>query len=305
MAENPVTSDFWKTLDGNSPRIIAHRGASGHRPEHSPEAFALAFAQGADAVEPDVLPSRDGVLIVRHDIDLAPTTDIARRREFASRARRVDDKPQWWIGDFDAAELDTLRCVQHNPLRSREYDGQSAVLRLSNLLEMARAAECVVDVELKDTDYFHSLGFDPVALFESELRAADALGVDTPVWLECFDHAVLRKLHARCGNHSFALVESMPDANALRELASWARGIAPPKNLLWDATGKPTRLVADVHAAGLELHAWTFRDDGDCTPFATPRAELEAAFALGVDALFCDFPDSAIASRAGFSGGRG
>ena len=291
----------WKTLDGEPPRIIAHRGASGYRPEHSPESYALAFAQGADAVEPDVLPSRDGVLFVRHDIDLARTTDIAARREFAPRARILDGKPRWWIGDFDAAELDALRCVQHNPLRSREYDGQSAILRLSKLLEMAGAAACVVDVEIKDPDYFRGLGFDPAALLESELRAADSLGPDAPAWLECFDHAVWREAHARCGNRSFALIESMPDENALRKLAGWTRGIAPPKHLLWDAAGIDTGLVAAAHAAGLEVHAWTFRDDGDCAPFASPGAELDAVFALGADALFCDFPDSAIAVRAAFA----
>lgn len=290
----------WRTLCGAPPRIIAHRGASGHRPEHSVQAYALAFAQGADVVEPDVLPSRDGVLFVRHDIDLGPTTDIAWRAEFAMRARSVDGKPQWWIGDFAAAELDALRCVQHNPLRSREYDGQSAILRLSHLLEMASAAGCIVDVELKDPDYFRTLGFDPARLLESELRIAGMIGADAPVWLECFDHAVLRELHARCGNRCFALIESMPDANALRELAMWARGVAPPKNLLWNAAGIDSGLVAAAHAAGLQVHAWTFRDDGDCAPFASPGAELDAAFALGVDALFCDFPETALARRAGF-----
>ena len=293
-----MTDQVCKTLNASAPRIIAHRGASGYRPEHSPDALALAFAQGADAVEPDVLPSRDGVLIVRHDIDLAPTTDVATRQEFAVRARSIDGKPQWWIGDFDAAELDTLRCVQHNPLRSREHDGQSAILRLSNLLEMARAARCVVDVELKDPDYFRTLGFDPVALLETELREAGAPGADSQVWLECFDHALLRELHARCGNYCFALIESMPDARQLNELPHWAQGIAPPKHLLWDARGNPTHLVGDAHGAGLEVHAWTFRDDGDCAPFLTPHAELDAAFALGVDALFCDFPDTALAARA-------
>ncbi|MBS0557294.1 MAG: glycerophosphodiester phosphodiesterase [Proteobacteria bacterium] len=287
----------WRTLDGKPSRIIAHRGASGQRPEHSRAAYELAFAQGADAVEPDVLPSRDGVLFVRHDIDLAPTTDIAQRVEFAARNRVVDGKSQWWIGDFDAGELDTLCCVQPNAARSRGYDGQSTILRLSTLLPMARAASCVVDVELKDPDYFRTLGFDPVTLLEAELGAAGMRGADAPVWLECSDHAVLRDLHARCGNRCFALIEAMPAAGALRTLAPWASGVAPPKNLLWDPLGNDAGLVTSAHAAGLEVHAWTFRDDADCAPFATPRAELDAAFALGVDALFCDFPATALAAR--------
>lgn len=286
----------WRTLDGKPSRIIAHRGASGQRPEHSRAAYELAFAQGADAVEPDVLPSRDGVLFVRHDIDLAPTTDIAQRVEFAARNRVVDGKSQWWIGDFDAHEIQTLRCTEPNPRRFRG-DVASGVLRLADLLEMARAADVVVDVELKDPDYFRALGFDAVAMIESDLRVAGLLGTDAPVWLECSDHAVLRDLHARCGNRCFALIEAMPAAGALRTLAPWASGVAPPKNLLWDPLGNDAGLVTSAHAAGLEVHAWTFRDDADCAPFATPRAELDAAFALGVDALFCDFPATALAAR--------
>ncbi|HEY7873052.1 MAG TPA: glycerophosphodiester phosphodiesterase family protein [Rudaea sp.] len=299
-----MTDQVCDTLNAGAPRIIAHRGASGYRPEHSREAFALAFAQGAEAVEPDVLPSRDGVLMVRHDIDLAPTTDIAQRPEFVSRARCIRGKRQWWIGDFDAHEIEMLRCVQPIPARAHSGAVGSNVLRLSALLEMAETAQVVVDIELKDTDYFRALGVDPVRLLESELREAGALGASAPVWLECFDLGVLRELHARCGNRSFALIESMPDVAQLRELARWASGVAPPKKCLWDAKGNPTHLVAEAHAAGLEVHAWTFRDDGDCTPFATPRAELEAAFALGVDALFCDFPDTALAARAQFRPGR-
>lgn len=288
----------WTTLDGNPPRIIAHRGASGYRPEHAAEAFALAFALGADAVEPDILPSRDGVLFVRHDIDLAPTTDIAQRLQFAVRARSIDGRREWRIGDFDAAELDTLRCVQPNPLRSREYDGRSTILRLSRLLEMARDARRGVEIELKHPDYFRMLGHDPVRLIEAELRSLDLLGADAPTWLECSDHAVLRDLHARCGNRCSALVVSRPCDAELRRLATWAGGIAPPKALLWDACGLDSGLVASAHDAGLQVHAWTFRDDGDCAPFADARAEIDAAFALGVDALFCDFPDTAIAARA-------
>lgn len=297
----------WKTLDQQPSRIIAHRGASGYWPEHSRQAYELAFAQGADAVEPDVLPSRDGVLMVRHDIDLAPTTDIAQRAEFAMRAKRVAGQSQWRIGEFDAHEIASLRCMQPNPARVR-VEVASRVLRLADLLAMARAAQVEVELEIKDSAYFRRLGLDVVALLECALRDAGMLGADSPVWLEGADHAVLRALHARCGNRCVALIEAPLHAAAaahmLRELAPWASAMAPAKRTLWDAAGNDSGLVADAHAAGLQVHAWTFRDDGDCTPFASPRAELEAAFALGVDALFCDFPDTALAARAQFRPGR-
>lgn len=295
-----MSATHWKTLNGLPPRIIGHRGASGYWPEHSRQAYALAFAQGADAVEPDVLPSRDGVLMVRHDIDLAATTDIAQRAEFARRARSIDGEPQWWIGDFDAAEIESLRCASPVPSRRRNDAPASTVLRLSALLELARAAQVVVDVELKDPAYFGTLGLNAVDVLERTLRDAGMAGSDARVWLECSDHAVLRELHARCGNPAFALIESMPDATMLRELSAWAQGVAPPKCLLWDTHGNASGLVDAAHASRLQVHAWTFRDDGDCKPFASPRAELEAAMAQGVDALFCDHPDTALGVRADF-----
>ena len=105
----------------------------------------------------------------------------------------------------------------------------------------------------------------------------------------------------------FALLETVPTDHherdaMLRDLAQWARGVAPGKYLLWDKTGMDSGLVAAAHAHGLQVHAWTFRDDHPTAPFATVRAELEAAFALGVDALFCDFPDTAVAARDAFIG---
>src|SRR5215475_9507999 len=124
----------WKTLSGMPPRIIAHRGASGYRPEHSREAYLLAIEQGADVVEPDLVMSRDGVLFVRHDIGLAHSTDIAARAEFAPRAREIDGTRDWFTSDFDAAEIDTLRAIQPIPSRGSQYDGQSPVLRFGALL---------------------------------------------------------------------------------------------------------------------------------------------------------------------------
>src|SRR6185436_13434597 len=103
----------WRTLDGRPTRVIAHRGASGYLPEHTAAAFRLGIEMGADAVEPDVVPSRDGVLVVRHDRGLARSTDVASRPEFADRARAASDgSREWHVDDFDWTELRTLRAVQ-------------------------------------------------------------------------------------------------------------------------------------------------------------------------------------------------
>ena len=301
-----MTTPRWNTLHGTPPRIIAHRGASGYRPEHTLGGYALAVAQGADVIEPDVLMSRDGVLFARHDLGLEHSTDIAVRAEFAGRARTISGRRDWWISDFDAAEIEMLRAIQPIVERGTQYDGHFTVPRLGALLDLAssvsleRGTPLVIDIELKNPEFYAALGRDIGAVLAQELESRGLTGPQAPVWLECFDHAVLRALHTRCGNACFALTESVPDAQQLRELTTWARGVAPSKYLLWDNAAKDTGLVAAAHAQGLEVHVWTFRADRSPAPFASTRQELDAAFALGVDALFCDFPDVAVAARADF-----
>lgn len=301
----------WNTLNGAPPRVIAHRGASGHRPEHTLDAYALAAAQGADAIEPDVVSSRDGVLFARHDLGLARSTDVAAQPAFAARARALAGQHDWWVGDFSAAEIDTLRAIQPSPGRSAEFDGRFSVPRFSQVLAFARDAgvargrPLIVDAEIKQPEFFATLGIDVLGALHGDLAALGLLGPQAPVWIESFDHAFLRRAHERCGNPCFPLLETLaprPDALAiaLPEFAQWARGIAPAKYLLWDERGGDAGLVASAHALKLEVHAWTFRDDRPPAPFATAREELLAAFALGVDAVFCDFPDTALALRAAF-----
>ena len=301
----------WTTLHAKPPRIIAHRGASGYLPEHTLDGYALAVAQGADAVEPDVLMSRDGVLYARHDLGLAHSTDIDAHARFAARSRDIDGQREWWISDFDAAELDTLRARQPIASRGTQYDGRFGVPRLDRMIECVlaagreRGAPVAVDIELKHPEFYRTLGFDIGGALARQLEQASLTGAAAPVWLECFDHAVLRALRERCGNACFALTETRPDGTQLREIARWAHGVAPAKNLLWDAAARSTGLVEAAHAQGLEVHVWTFREDRSPAPFAGTRAEMDAAFALGVDALFCDFPDVAVAARAAFAARHG
>ena len=299
-----MTGDFRKTLDGKPPRIIAHRGASGHRPEHTLEAFALALAQGADMLEPDLVASRDGVLFARHDLGLSLSTDVATHPRFAARAREIGGVRDWWIGDFEAHEIGILRAVQPMPDRGDRYDGQFGIASFAELLDLVARANrdrempVVVEAEIKQPDAA------VLAALTRELESRDLAGEHAPVWIECFDHEFLRRARERCGNPCIVLLEAEGDWRRgdprLRELARWARGVAPRKDILRDAAGRDIRWVAAAHELGLEVHAWTFRDDRDFAPFVTPVDELDAAFALGADALFCDFPDTAIAARAAF-----
>jgi glycerophosphoryl diester phosphodiesterase len=302
----------WKTLDGSAPRIIAHRGASGYRPEHTLDGYALAAAQGADVLEPDLVLSRDRVLFARHDLGLARSTDIASHAQFAGRAREIAGQRDWWVSDFTAGELDSLRAIQPFPERGTRFDGRLVVPRFSMLLDLRAAVSAnygrtiAAYPELKHPEYFRALGLDPVAALHEELALRDLLGSASPVWIQCFDHAVLREAKERCGNPCFALLENVPAEQdrrdtLLREIARWAQGVAPPKHLLWDRNGNDNGLAAAAHELGLQVHAWTFRDDRPPAPFASARDELFAAFALGVDALFCDFPDTAIDARKVFA----
>lgn len=302
----------WNTLDGSYPRIIAHRGASGYRPEHTLDGYALAAAQGADVLEPDLVLSRDGVLFARHDLGLSRSTDVALRPQFASRAREIAGQRDWWVSDFLAAELDTLRALQPFPERGAAFDGRFGIPRLATLLDLLAAVssnyrrEIALYPELKNPQYFRAIGLDPVAALHDELRQRNLLGGNSPVWVQCFDHAALHEVSKRCGNPCHALLESLPEAPRARdallgEFAAWTQGIAPPKYLLWDHAGNDSGLVAEAHACGLKVHAWTFRDDRSPAPFVSARDELFAAFELGVDGIFCDFPDTALAARTAFA----
>src|SRR5699024_2320510 len=148
--------------------------------------------------------------------------------------------------------------------------------------------------------WFRQRGQDPVALLVDVLQSRRATGTDARVWLQCLDHAVLREAHDACRNPCYALIETLDVsqwASTWRALQPWARGIAPDKRFLWDARGHDSGLVAAAHDAGLEVHAWTFRDDQEAPPFEHPTQALRMALSLGVDALFCDFPDTALAMR--------
>ena len=172
----------WNTLNRLPPQIIAHRGASGYRPEHTLDGYALAAEQGADVLEPDLLMSGDGVLFARHDLGLARSTDIAARPEFAARAREIAGVRDWWIADFAAAELDCLRAVQPFSQRSNVYNSHLLVPRFSTVLDLLTSLSAQYGrklglyPELKDPQYFLALGLDPVAALHAELAARNLLG---------------------------------------------------------------------------------------------------------------------------------
>lgn len=296
--------NVWRTLSGEATRIIAHRGASGLRPEHTLEAYRLAIEQGADVIEPDLLPSRDGVLFARHERDLSRSTDVSTREDWCDSTRHlVSEGAQWLAEDYDSDRLAQLRAVQPFPARSRAFDGQFAIPRFSEILDLAArhwqtGRKLGVYPEIKHPHELQAKGLDSTALLIDELRRYRLDRIDSPVWVQCFELEALRRLFEACGNPTFALFERL-DVDAMRRLKNqspWLAGVAVSKAHLIGSDAV-IDFVARAHELGLQVHVWTLRDDAVHREFDDVGAEYAALFAAGVDAMFCDFPASAVAAR--------
>ncbi|WP_105567036.1 glycerophosphodiester phosphodiesterase family protein [Microbacterium halophytorum] len=291
-------------MPADGPLVIAHRGASGYRPEHSRAAYELAIAMGCGAVEPDVVPTQDGVLVVRHENEISGTTDVADRPEFADRRTTKAflgvRQTGWFTEDFTWDELSTLRVRERLPkLRSGSaaHDGAEPMLRLSDVLAVSADAERPVGVvvEIKHDAYFRSIGFDLAQLVDDELSASGwSVGgaLPAPLTIESFEPGVLDRLRSRgrAADYVFLLEASgaPPDLIAERgaeapsyaEIATpagldrWAAGydgISVAKSMLLgpEASGEAGRaLVGAAHERGLGVYTWTCRPEN---AFLAPR----------------------------------
>ncbi len=190
-----------------TPIVIAHRGASGYRPEHTLEAYLLAIDMGADYIEPDLVATRDGYLVARHEPDISQTTDVASRPEFAARKRTVVidgiETTGWFTVDFTLVELRSLRAVQPRPDRSKEFDGQFLIPTFEEVIELAqreskaRGRTIGIYPETKHPSWHCSLG---LSLEEPLLRALDKAGwnrEDAPVFIQSFESGNLQWLRNR------------------------------------------------------------------------------------------------------------
>jgi len=282
------------------PIVIAHRGASARRPEHTLAAYELAIELGADFIEPDVVATRDGQLVARHENEISGTTDVAARREFAGRraVKEVDgqQKEGWFTEDFTLAELRTLRARERLPeLRGTAHDGRFGIPTLEEVVALAARAGVGVYPETKHPSYFASLGL----ALEGPLLAVLA-GFGGPVFIQSFEAGNLRALRSRTDHPLVRLtVGEPPDVG---EIAAYAHAIGPHKDQVIPRDGdgrlrKPTALVTDAHAAGLLVHPWTFRPEAEFTPAGLDGdAELDAFLALVVDGVFADDPAAAVAA---------
>jgi glycerophosphoryl diester phosphodiesterase len=293
------------------PLIIGHRGASGHRPEHTLQGYRLAAEMGADFVEPDLVSTKDRVLIARHENEIGGTTDAADRFPDRKRTKTVDGQAitGWFSEDFTLAEIKTLRAKERLAFRSHAYDGQFEVPTFDEVIALAqqlgRELRRPIGIypETKHPTYFRGIG---LPLEEKLLAALDAHGWNThdaPVFIQSFEQGNLRELRKRTRVRLIQLVSSasMVDAAGLKDIATYADGIGPEKRLLVPvapdgALGPPTDLVARAHAAGLLVHPWTVRIEKEFLPagyHGHAEEEFQQLRELGVDGVFTDFPDIA------------
>lgn len=325
--------------------VIAHRGASAYRPEHTLASYALAIALGADFIEPDLVATADGVLVARHENDITQTTDVARRPEFADRRARktIDGREHdgWFTEDLTLAELRTLRATERIPeLRpaNAAFDGRFAIPTLQEVIDLARRAHVGIYPETKHPTFFKSLGFDFDRPLLDTLQRNGLDRSGAKVFIQSFEVGNLQRLRRKTRLPLIQLIDASGApadfvANAdrrtyddlvtpqgLRDIARYADGIGPDKSriIAGNAAGKPlgapTTLVPDAHREGLLVHPFTFRPENNflASDFRAgdpsgpeylhargdQPAELRRYYELGVDGLFADNADTAVAVRA-------
>jgi glycerophosphoryl diester phosphodiesterase len=279
------------------PIVIAHRGASAYRPEETTHAYQLAIEMGADYIEPDVVSTKDHVLVARHDNWLNDTTDVASHPEFASlkKTKSIDGvtHTDWYTEDFTFAQLRTLRTKERLPdVRpgSSAYDGLDPILSLDEVLQIARAHHVGVYPETKHPTYFRSIGLPLEDELLTELAKYGFKGRNDKVFIQSFETANLRALRKKTSirliqlidtqgnkpydfvvNHDPRTYDDLVKPAGLKEIAQYADGIGPALTRIIpvDAknhAGPPTTLVRDAHQAGLDVHPWTVRPENYFLP---------------------------------------
>ena len=330
-----VLAALLTAMPAHAQLIIAHRGASGERPEHTVAAYERAIDAGADFIEPDLVVTKDLVLVARHENELSDTTDVADREQFADRRRSKEIDGQlvvgWFAEDFTLAELRTLRAKERLPAirpGNARFDGLYQVPTFAEIVSLVRAKEAEkghrigLYPELKHPAFLLSQGIDSVDLLVTALKKDGLDTADAPIFIQSFEVAPLKRLDKLTDARLVQLVSpdggpadepgmtyaEMLTPSGLAEIAAYADAIGPDVRQVAAADGKATPLVEQAHSAGLKVHAWTLRKENAFLPAplrngSDPTAEgnYAAAWGLlaatGVDGLFTDDPALAAALR--------
>ncbi len=301
--------------ESSSVIVIAHRGASGERPEHTLESYQRAIEEGADYIEPDLVVTRDGILIARHENEIGGTTDVAQHPEFSDRRRTqvIDGETMtgWFTEDFTLAEIKTLRARERLPaLRPANcaYDGRFTVPTFEEIMQLAQSANRTrpsgrkigVYPETKHPAHFQSLGLAEERPVLDTLERYGYAEAGSPVFIQSFDPNNLRQLR---GMTSLPLVQLLEyEIGDMAAIARYADAIGIAKSLANPAS------VAEAHRHRLAVHVWTFRAENQFLPddlkrgrsaaaHGDLRAEIVRYLALGIEGFFTDFPAIGVAVR--------
>ncbi|AFZ03700.1 glycerophosphodiester phosphodiesterase family protein [Calothrix sp. PCC 6303] len=350
------------TLNGEAPLVIGHRGASGELPEHTLAAYKLAIDRGADFIEPDLVATKDGILVARHEPNIINTTDVADRPEFANRktTKIVDGVAEegFFVSDFTLAELKTIRAKMPQDFRTQAFNGVLEIPTLDEIINLVKQEEALtgkkigIYPETKHPTYHDSLGLsleeklvdtlvknnftDPKRVFIQSFETSNLkelhseimpkAGIDIPL-VQLFDAADVRldgslievQPYDFVVNGDSRTYADLRTREGLQEIASYADGIGPWKRMIVSVKGvdsnndgiaddvnkdgvvndadkttlPPTSLVNDAHKAGLQVHPYTFRNEGRYLAKdynGNPELEYQQFINLGVDGYFTDFP---------------
>jgi glycerophosphoryl diester phosphodiesterase len=292
---------------GKKPIVIAHRGCSGERPEHTALAYERAIEQGCDFIEPDLVPTKDGHLVVRHENEIGGTTDVANHPEFAARkaTKTIDGQSLtgWFTEDFTLAELKTLRARERLPqLRpaSAAFDGKAQVLTFDEVVAIAKAATqrtgrtIGVYPEMKHPSYFASIGLPVEGRMLDALKRNDLNSATAPVFVQCFEVTPLKTLRLQTRAKLVLLVAGeggppdlpgvkyadMVSPEGLKAVAAYADGLGPEKTMVIPQDAEKllpaTSLVKDAHAAGLLVHPWTVRTENYFLPASLRKGDAQS-----------------------------
>ncbi|WP_416670817.1 glycerophosphodiester phosphodiesterase [Egbenema bharatensis] len=349
--QKPVTN--YPTLSGRPPLIIAHRGASGYLPEHTLEAYQRAIELGADFIEPDLVITRDGVLMARHEPNLIETTNVSELPEFADRRRvvEIDGQPVagFFSHDFTLAEIKQLRARQPRPYRDQSDNDRFQIPTLSEILDLVQQVKAAtgrrvgIYPETKHPTYFQQLGLgleapliqtlmeyhfvDPKRVFIQSFEVSNLKDQLVPLMA---DYRINLPLVQLCDalhlqpydfvvNQDSRTYADLVHPDGLKDFVStyasaigpWKRSIVfteaieaieeqNPLQTNERLTGKVSSIITDAHAAGLAVHAYTFRNEPQFLAVDyhnDPIAEYQQFYHLGIDAVFSDFPDTALQAR--------
>lgn len=361
-------SDASPTLNGDKALVIGHRGAAGYLPDHTLEGYKKAIEMGADFIEPDLVATKDGVLVARHEPNITGTTDVAQRPEFASRKtqKMVDGVKEegWFASDFTLAEIKTLRAIQPLSDRDQSFNGKFQIPTFDEVLDLAKAegskAGRTVGVypETKHPTYHANLGLPLEDRLLATLAKYGYTSKGSPVIVQSFEVSNLKYLRTKTAVRLVQLVDadgvnadgsislvapydkpydfavagdartfaSLLSPAGLKEVKTYADGVGPWKPYLiaskqvdanqdgkpddLNGDGKiderdrvmmaPTDVVKNAHEVGLFVHAYTFRSEAKrlASDFkGNPKAEYRLFYQLGVDGVFSDFADHALAAR--------